>query len=60
MTVLPFYSFGASLDPQKVIGPAGSYKVELTNTGNADLVFDVDGSDRENACRSRSNLGGPP
>jgi hypothetical protein len=51
LTVLPFYSFGASLDPQKVIGAAGSYKVELTNTGNADLLFDVDGSDRENACR---------
>ena len=51
LEVSPVYSFDTSIFPEKVTGTAGSYNLSIYNTGNAQIIFDLDGSDPEGFCR---------
>ena len=48
--VSPFYGFTSELRPQQAIGPLANHTLEITNTGNADLAFSLQGKDREELC----------
>jgi len=51
LEVEPDYSFGVDIHPEKVTGKVGSYNISISNTGNAPLTFDFEGSDPEGFCR---------
>ena len=51
LEVQPFHSFEMRLQPQKVTGVRGAYKLRIKNTGNADLNIDLEGQEPEDLCR---------
>ncbi len=50
LSVLPFYSFTTDLAPQKTTGKEGSHTLSITNAGNTDVGFGLEGRDPEGLC----------
>ncbi|MDA1128143.1 MAG: hypothetical protein O2913_05525 [Chloroflexi bacterium] len=50
LQIQPFHSFEMSLHPQKATGATGAYKLNIKNTGNADLNISLEGQDPEDLC----------
>jgi len=48
--VQPYYTFGGSIRPQKVTGSSGEFTITIENSGNTNLIFDMEGSDPEEVC----------
>lgn len=51
LQVKPFHSFEMNVNPQKVTGARGSYRLSIKNSGNADLNINLEGKDPEDLCR---------
>lgn len=51
LAVQPFHSFEADLVPQVVSGKRGAHTINITNTGNIDISFDLEGRDPEGNCQ---------
>lgn len=51
LEVEPSYGHHLNIRPEKITGVVGSYIFGIANTGNAELVFDLEGSDPEGFCR---------
>lgn len=50
LNVAPFYTYEASIEPEKVTGAVANYAVTIDNGGNQDLSFNLSGSDPESLC----------
>ena len=50
LEVLPYYSYGLDLHPQRFSGSTGFYTLSITNTGNHELAFTLSGRDPEELC----------
>ena len=51
LEVAPSYTFDLEIRPEKATGAVGHYNLSITNTGNAPIAFDLEGSDPEGFCR---------
>lgn len=49
--IRPFYAFALDLLPQRIKGRKGTHKLNIANTGNVELSFNLAGRDPENLCR---------
>ena len=50
LEVKPFYSYSLDINPQRMTGPKGQYSLIITNNGNAELDFNLEGLDPEDLC----------
>lgn len=50
LEVQPVYSFLQDLHPSRVRGPTGRFTNTISNTGNAEITFDLQGSTPEDLC----------
>ena len=51
LDLMPFFTFDASVRPQKDTNPKGYFLIELSNSGNSDLNIQMTGNDQESLCR---------
>ena len=53
--VEPVRDYAARIRPELVAAPSGEYSISVTNTGNAEITLDLDGTDPEGLCRCSFN-----
>ena len=50
LKVNPFYDFVMDYQPQRARGASAEHTLSLSNNGNADLTFDLEGRDTDGLC----------